>query len=187
MTPSALIGDRFPALAPFATINAVRKLGTPARLPIAALPTRAPIPLNLEPGRLWSTFTPHAVGNDHFWVARPFAPSILEEATGEYFEQSHPSPFMLMTYKVRQEKRALIPAPTHVDGTGRLQTVNAEQNPRYWRLIKDFEKLTTIPVVLNTSFNDNEPVVCRSEEAIECFLRTKMDVLAIGNILVEKR
>jgi carbamoyltransferase len=117
---------------------------------------------------------------------RPFAPSILEERVGDYFDHSHPSPFMLMTYGVKPEKRSEIPAPTHVDGTGRLQTVNREQNPRYWGLISEFEKLTGVPVVLNTSFNDNEPVVCAPEEAIECFLRTKMDVLAIGNYLVEK-
>jgi carbamoyltransferase len=117
---------------------------------------------------------------------RPFAPSILEERVSDYFDHSHPSPFMLMTYHVRPEKRNEIPAPTHVDGTGRLQTVNREQNPRYWQLIGEFERLTGVPVVLNTSFNDNEPVVCTPEEAIECFLRTKMDVLAIGNFLVEK-
>jgi carbamoyltransferase len=117
---------------------------------------------------------------------RPFAPSILEERTGEYFEHSQPSPFMLMAYRVRPEKRSIIPAPTHVDGTGRLQTVNAEQNPRYWELIREFEKLTQVPVILNTSFNDNEPVVCRPQEAIDCFLRTKMDVLAMGNYLIEK-
>jgi carbamoyltransferase len=117
---------------------------------------------------------------------RPFAPSILEERVGDYFEHSHPSPFMLMTYQVRPEKRNEIPAPTHVDGTGRLQTVNQSQNPRYWQLIKEFERLTGVPVVLNTSFNENEPVVCRPEEAIECFMRTNMDVLAIGNYLVEK-
>lgn len=117
---------------------------------------------------------------------RPFAPSILEERVGDYFDHSHPSPFMLMTYKVKPEKRNEIPAPTHVDGTGRLQTVNRDQNPRYWQLIKEFEKLTGVPVVLNTSFNENEPVVCRPEEAVECFLRTKMDVLAIGDYLVEK-
>jgi carbamoyltransferase len=117
---------------------------------------------------------------------RPFAPSILEERVGDYFEQSHPSPFMLMTYRVKPDKRDVIPAPTHVDGTGRLQTVNREQNPRYWQLIKEFETLTGVPVVLNTSFNENEPVVCRPEEAIECFRRTKMDVLSIGNFLIEK-
>jgi carbamoyltransferase len=117
---------------------------------------------------------------------RPFAPSILLERVGDYFEETHPSPFMLMAYKVKQEKRSLIPAPTHVDGTGRLQTVGREQNPLYWKLIKDFDNLTGVPVLLNTSFNENEPVVCRSEEAVNCFLRTKMDVLAIGNYMVEK-
>lgn len=118
---------------------------------------------------------------------RPFAPSILAERVGDYFEETHPSPFMQMTYKVKQEKRAEIPAPTHVDGTGRLQTVAAVENPLYWKLIKEFEKLTGVPVLLNTSFNDNEPVVCRPEEAVNCFLRTKMDVLAIGKYVVEKR
>jgi carbamoyltransferase len=117
---------------------------------------------------------------------RPFAPSILEERTGDYFTQTHPSPFMLMTYPVRPEKRDLIPAPTHVDGTGRLQTVNREQNTLYWQLIKEFEKITGVPVLLNTSFNDNEPVVCRVEEALDCFLRTRMDVLVMGNYIVER-
>ena len=117
---------------------------------------------------------------------RPFAPSILEERVGDYFERSHPSPFMMMTYRVRPEKRNEIPAPTHVDGTGRLQTVNCEQNLRYWRLIKEFEQQTGVPVVLNTSFNENEPVVCNPEEAVECFLRTNMDVLSIGDFLIEK-
>src|ERR1700719_4211563 len=122
----------------------------------------------------------------HREMFRPFAPSILAEATGEYFEKSFPSPFMTQTYSVRPEKREAIPAPTHVDGTGRLQTVTQEANPRYWRLIREFGNLTGVPVVLNTSFNDNEPIVCRPEEAIECFLRTKMDVLVLGNILVRK-
>ena len=122
----------------------------------------------------------------HREMFRPFAPSVLAEATGEYFEKSYPSPFMTQTYSVRPEKRAAIPAPTHVDGTGRLQTVTREANPRYWRLIREFGNLTGVPVVLNTSFNDNEPIVCRPEEAIECFLRTKMDVLVLGDILVRK-
>jgi carbamoyltransferase len=117
---------------------------------------------------------------------RPFAPSILLERVGDFFEETHPSPFMLMTYKVKANKRAVIPAPTHVDGTGRLQTVSKDENPRYWRLIKEFENLTSVPVLLNTSFNENEPVVCTPEEAINCFVRTKMDVLGIGNFLVEK-
>ncbi len=115
---------------------------------------------------------------------RPFAPSILEEATGQYFQRSYPSPFMILAYPVRPEKRQVIPAPTHVDGTGRLQTVSRRTNPRFWALIKEFEQLTGVPVVLNTSFNENEPIVCTPDEAIKCFLRTKMDVLAIGDFLV---
>ncbi len=122
----------------------------------------------------------------HREMFRPFAPSVLAECTGEYFEKSYPSPFMTQAYSVRPEKRDEIPAPTHVDGTGRLQTVTKEANPRYWRLIREFANLTGVPVVLNTSFNDNEPIVCRPEEAIECFLRTKMDVLVLGDILVRK-
>jgi carbamoyltransferase len=122
----------------------------------------------------------------HREMFRPFAPSVLAEYTGEYFEKSYPSPFMTQAYAVRPEKRDVIPAPTHVDGTGRLQTVTKEANPRYWNLIREFGNLTGVPVVLNTSFNDNEPIVCRPEEAIECFLRTKMDVLVLGDILVRK-
>jgi carbamoyltransferase len=122
----------------------------------------------------------------HREMFRPFSPSVLAEATGEYFENSYPCPFMTQAYAVRPEKRAVIPAPTHVDGTGRLQTVTREANPRYWRLIREFGNLTGVPVVLNTSFNDNEPIVCRPEEAIECFLRTKMDVLVLGDTLVRK-
>jgi carbamoyltransferase len=117
---------------------------------------------------------------------RPFAPSILAEATGEYFEKAHPSPFMTLAYAVRTEKRGAIPAPTHVDGTGRLQTVTREANPWYHALISAFRDLTGVPVVLNTSFNDNEPIVCRPEEAIDCFLRTQMDALVLGNFLITK-
>jgi carbamoyltransferase len=117
---------------------------------------------------------------------RPFAPSILEECTAEYFERSYPSPFMSLAYSVRPEKRAAIPAPTHVDGTGRLQTVSRRTNPLYWSLIKEFQKLTGVPVLLNTSFNENEPIVLRPEEAINCFMRTKMDVLVLGNHVIEK-
>jgi len=122
----------------------------------------------------------------HREIFRPFAPSILAEATGEWFAKSHPSPFMTLAYAVRPEKRALIPAPTHVDGTGRLQTVTKEANPRYHALISAFRDLTGVPVVLNTSFNDNEPIVCRPEEAIDCFLRTKMDALVLGDFLVTR-
>ncbi len=117
---------------------------------------------------------------------RPFAPSVLLEATGEYFDQDYPDPFMLKVYQVRPEKQAVIPAVTHADGTGRLQTVDRATAPRYWQLIKSFENLTGVPVVLNTSFNENEPIVCRPEEAIECFLRTKMDALVLQNCVVRK-
>jgi len=117
---------------------------------------------------------------------RPFAPSILEEATGDYFDQSYPDPFMIKVYNVLPEKQAEIPAVTHVDGTGRLQTVSREVNPRYWQLIKAFEAETGTPVVLNTSFNENEPIVCTPDQAIDCFQRTRMDALAIGNYLIQK-
>jgi carbamoyltransferase len=122
----------------------------------------------------------------HREIFRPFAPSILAESTGEWFEKSHPSPFMTLAYSVRPEKREKIPAPTHVDGTGRLQTVTREANPRYWSLIKAFEQLTGVPVVLNTSFNDNEPIVCRPEEALDCFQRTQMDALVLGDFLITR-
>lgn len=122
----------------------------------------------------------------HREIFRPFAPSILAEATGEWFEKSHPSPFMTLAYGVRPEKRSLIPAPTHVDGTGRLQTVTREANPRYHALISAFRDKTGVPVVLNTSFNDNEPIVCRPHEAIDCFLRTKMDALVLGDFLITR-
>jgi carbamoyltransferase len=123
----------------------------------------------------------------HRETFRPFAPSILEEATSEYFEKTHPSPFMTFAYNVRPEKRAVIPAPTHVDGTARLQTVSRRANPLYWKLIRAFGDLTGVPVVLNTSFNDNEPIVCRPEEALDCFQRTQMDVLVMGNFVLEKK
>ncbi len=122
----------------------------------------------------------------HREMFRPFAPSILEEATSEYFARSDPSPFMTFAYSVRPEKRSAIPAPTHVDGTGRLQTVSRSTNPLYWQLIREFGNLTGVPVVLNTSFNDNEPIVCRPEEAIDCFRRTRMDVLVLGDTIVTK-
>jgi carbamoyltransferase len=117
---------------------------------------------------------------------RPFAPSILEERQPEYFEHDHPSPFMLHVYKIRPEKRTQLSAVNHVDGTGRLQTVNREENPLYYELIQAFERKTGIPVVLNTSFNENEPIVCQPGEAIDCFRRTRMDALAIGPYLATK-
>jgi carbamoyltransferase len=122
----------------------------------------------------------------HREIFRPFAPSILAEKTGQWFEKSHPSPFMTLAYSVRPDKLDKIPAPTHVDGTGRLQTVTREANPRYYALISEFERQTGVPVVLNTSFNDNEPIVCRPEEAVDCFLRTQMDALVLGNFLVTR-
>jgi len=118
---------------------------------------------------------------------RPFAPSILEEATGDYFEDSYPSPFMLLAYDVKPGKLAEIPAPTHVDGTGRLQTVRRDQNPRYYDLIRAFGAATGVPVLVNTSFNDNEPICCTPEEAVATFTRTKMDMLVLGNLFAEKR
>jgi carbamoyltransferase len=123
----------------------------------------------------------------HREIFRPFAPSILAEATADWFEKSHLSPFMTLAYPVRKEKRPRIPAPTHVDGTGRLQTVTREANPRYWRLIKEFELLTGVPLVLNTSFNDNEPIVCHPKEALDCFERTKMDALVLGDYLITRQ
>ena len=117
---------------------------------------------------------------------RPFAPSILADKQHEYFEHDHPSPFMLHVYKIRPEKRKALCAVNHVDDTGRLQTVTREENPIYHDLISAFERKTGIPVILNTSFNENEPIVCTPEEAIDCFQRTRMDVLAIGPFLVKK-
>jgi carbamoyltransferase len=117
---------------------------------------------------------------------RPFAPSILEERTGEWFTIDRPDPFMIKVYPIRPEKRALIPAVTHVDGTGRLQTVSRRTNPRYWQLIRAFEERTGVPMVLNTSFNENEPIVNTPAEALDCFLRTRMDRLALGNIVLSR-
>ena len=118
---------------------------------------------------------------------RPFAPSILEEAVGDFFEKTHPSPFMTFAYPVRPERRREIPAPTHVDGTARLQTVSRSSSPLYWKLLRAVGEETGVPVVLNTSFNDNEPIVCRPEEALECFRRTHMDVLVLGNFILERK
>jgi carbamoyltransferase len=118
---------------------------------------------------------------------RPFAPSIIREAVGAWFETDYDVPFMLQVYQIREDKRQLIPAVTHVNGSGRLQSVTESQNSRYYRLIKAFEAITGVPTVLNTSFNENEPVVCKPLEALDCFLRTKMDVLVMGNWFVERR
>ena len=117
---------------------------------------------------------------------RPFAPSVLAESVGAWFEEDEAVPFMMQVFQIREERRAQIPAVTHVDGSGRLQTVYRHTNPRYYRLIESFRDLTGVPMVLNTSFNENEPVVCRPEEALDCFLRTKMDALIIGDLLVSR-
>jgi carbamoyltransferase len=114
---------------------------------------------------------------------RPFAPSILEEHVGEWFENTYPSPFMLLVYKFKEDKRPLVPAVCHVDQTGRLQTVSKEIQPRYWEIIDEFRKITGVPILLNTSFNEDEPMVCSPEDAVECFQSTHMDVLVMGDFL----
>jgi carbamoyltransferase len=115
---------------------------------------------------------------------RPFAPSVLEEAVTDWFEEDDDVPFMMQVFQIREDKRPLIPAVTHVDGSGRLQTVYQRTNPRYHRLIESYRDLTGIPMVLNTSFNENEPVVCEPKEALDCFLRTRMDVLIMGETIL---
>jgi carbamoyltransferase len=118
---------------------------------------------------------------------RPFAPSVLEERTGDWFTIDYPDPFMMKVYPIRPEKRAAVPAVTHIDGTGRLQTVSQRANPLYWRLIRAFEERTGVPMVLNTSFNENEPIVNTPAEALDCFLRTRMDRLVLGSTVVTRR
>ncbi|MHB9154873.1 MAG: carbamoyltransferase family protein [Endomicrobiales bacterium] len=118
---------------------------------------------------------------------RPFAPVALEERAAEFFEASGPSPFMLLAPRVKEDKKKLIPSVTHVDGTARLQTINSKTNPLLWKLIKEFENITGIPVIINTSFNlRGEPVVCTPQDALNCFLKTRMDCLVLGNCVVEK-
>lgn len=117
---------------------------------------------------------------------RPFAPSVMRDAVGEWFETDYDVPFMLQVYQIREEKRALIPAVTHVNGSGRLQSVTEAQNPRYYRLIEAFRDITGVPLVLNTSFNENEPVVNTPAEALDCFLRTKMDLLVMGDLMIQR-
>jgi carbamoyltransferase len=118
---------------------------------------------------------------------RPFAPSVAEEAIDEWFEGAVPDPFMIQVYPVRSDKRAVIPAVTHVDGSGRLQTVSARTNTAYYRLIKEFETLTGVPLILNTSFNENEPIVETPAQALDCFLRTKMDAIVLNTTLVRRK
>lgn len=117
---------------------------------------------------------------------RPFAPSIHREEVSAWFEQEDDVPFMMQVFQVRTDRRGIIPAVTHVDGSGRLQTVHRDTNPLYHQLITAFRDLTGVPIILNTSFNENEPVVCRPQEALDCFLRTKMDVLVLGTWMVRR-
>ncbi|HEY4088936.1 MAG TPA: carbamoyltransferase C-terminal domain-containing protein [Bryobacteraceae bacterium] len=117
---------------------------------------------------------------------RPFCPSILAEAQPQYFTIGVPSPFMVQAYPFRDEVRGRIPAVVHEAGTGRLQTVTPRANPRYWGLLKEFEAITGIPVLVNTSFNENEPIVRNPADALSCFLRTDMDLLVLGNHMVSK-
>jgi carbamoyltransferase len=117
---------------------------------------------------------------------RPFAPSVLAEKVGEWYEQDYTSPYMILVYKTRVEKRDAIPAVNHVDDTGRVQSVEERVTPRYYRLISAFNELTGVPILLNTSFNENEPIVMTPEEAVDTFLKTKMDVLVLGNYVVRR-
>jgi carbamoyltransferase len=120
---------------------------------------------------------------EHF---RPFCPSVLAEATGDFFECDYPSPFMVQAYRIKPTQRDRIPAVTHEDGTGRLQTVERDVNPLYWGLLKRFGEITGVPILINTSFNENEPIVNTPAQALDCFLRTRMDTLVMGPFLMRK-
>jgi carbamoyltransferase len=117
---------------------------------------------------------------------RPFAPSILKEYVPEYFEVSDEVPFMEKVFPIKPEKRAVIPAVTHADGTGRLQTVDKNVTPRYYQLIEAFRKKTGVPILLNTSFNENEPIVNSPQDALDCYLRTNMDMLVLENCVITR-
>jgi len=117
---------------------------------------------------------------------RPFAPSIMREYVSEWFETEDEVPFMMKVFQIKNEKRKIIPAVTHVDGSGRLQTVYKDTNQKYYNLINNFYKITKVPLILNTSFNENEPIICKPEEAIDCFLRTKMDVLVLEDFIISR-
>ena len=121
-------------------------------------------------------------------TSRPatFAPSVLEEARNQYFVDAAPDPFMMQVRPILSEKQPVIPAVTHVDGSGRLQTVSPRSNQRYYDLIRAFARITGVPMLLNTSFNENEPIVLTPEQALDCFLRTSMDVLVIGRHVLER-
>ena len=118
---------------------------------------------------------------------RPFAPAVMEEYQNDIFEKEHPSPFMLHVYKIKESWRPRLSAVNHTDNTGRLQTVNRIENQLYYDLIKKFNEKSGVPVIINTSFNENEPIVCNPKEAIDCYLRTKMDCLAIGKFYCSKK
>ena len=117
---------------------------------------------------------------------RPFAPSILKEYVKEYFEVDDVVPFMEKVFPIKKDKYDIIPAVTHVDGTGRLQSVDKDISPRYYNLIESFRKKTGVPILLNTSFNENEPIVNSPEHALNCYLRTKMDMLVLENCVVQR-
>ena len=117
---------------------------------------------------------------------RPFAPSVLADRVGDWFEQDYPSPFMVLVYRTREDKRELIPAVNHVDDTGRVQSVERDVLPRYWQLISAFDELTGVPILLNTSFNENEPIVMTPAHAIETFQKTRMDLLVLGNYVARR-
>ncbi len=117
---------------------------------------------------------------------RPFAPSVLLESVNEWFENNDEVPFMSKVHKIKKEKARLVPGVVHVDGTCRLQSVSEADNPLYYNIIKKFKEITNIPMILNTSFNENEPIVCKPEHAIDCFLRTKMDNLFIEKYLITR-
>ena len=118
---------------------------------------------------------------------RPFAPAILREYVSEWFTEDVSVPFMGQVHQIIEQKRVLIPAITHVDGSGRLQTVKRDTNQQFYDLIKEFGSITGVPILLNTSFNENEPVVCSPKEACETFMRTKMDILCIGNYVINRQ
>ncbi len=117
---------------------------------------------------------------------RPFAPSILKEFVPDYFAHADNVPFMEKVYLIKENMRCKIPAVTHVDGTGRLQTVDKNFEPKYHALISAFNKKTGVPILLNTSFNENEPIVNSPRNALDCFLRTKMDMLVLENFIVSR-
>jgi len=119
---------------------------------------------------------------------RPFAPAILEEKAKDFFELQDNSPFMLLASKVKENKKKFIPAVTHIDGTARIQTVSKKINPKFWQLINEFEKITKVPIIINTSFNlKGEPIVCTPEDAISCFQKSKMDYLVMDNYVIKRK